>query len=83
MSKYYKYQQHVEEKEQLETPRFEFETPIPKEKKKRKSKEQKKLIKPPMLMKKFASMQPGFSNSQLMSNRIKGKRETESAPIPP
>ena len=56
MSKCYKYQEHAEEKEQLETPRFDFETPIPKEKKKRKSKEQKKLIKPPMLMKKFASM---------------------------
>ena len=63
----------------METPRFE--TPAPK-KKKHKVLKKKRDVKPPMVMKKFASMEPGFSNSQMLSHRIRYQRETERAPVP-
>ena len=56
------------------TPRFE--TPTPNEKKNHKAEVYKKLSKPPTTMKKYASIEKGFSNSEMLSHRIRYLRET-------
>ena len=71
--------QATQEWDQMETPRFE--TPTPQKKKRKVLKGKNKEVKPKM-MKKFASMEPGFSNSQMLSHRIRFQRETEKAPVP-
>ena len=65
----------TQETDYKETPRFE--TPKPTGKKKRKCEEKKITKRLPMQMKKHSSWEPYFSNSQMMSDKIKFQREIE------